>query len=78
MFIPLYTRTQVENSLSPRAIFYSQQFWSCVKVTRCYDHMYRASVHFIYIQLLGNITEWEGLVAPDALQELALEGLLNR
>lgn len=33
IFIPLYTRAQVENSLSPRAVFYSQQFWSCVKVT---------------------------------------------
>ena len=33
VFIPLYTRAQVENSLSQRAIFYSQQFWSCVKVT---------------------------------------------
>ena len=33
---------------------------------------------FSFIQLLGNITEWEGLVAPDALQELVLDGLLNR
>ncbi|CAI8017357.1 PAX3- and PAX7-binding protein 1 [Geodia barretti] len=59
VFIPLYTRAQIENSLSPHAVFYSQQFWSCVK-------------------LLGNITEWEGLVSPDALQELVLDGLLNK
>lgn len=32
VFIPLYTSTQVENSSSPRAVFYNQQFWSCVKV----------------------------------------------
>jgi GC-rich sequence DNA-binding factor len=59
VLIPLYTRAQVENSLSPHAVFYNQQFWSCVK-------------------LLGNITEWEGLVSPDALQELVLDGLLNK
>ena len=32
VLIPLYTRAQVENSLSPHAVFYNQQFWSCVKV----------------------------------------------
>lgn len=33
---------------------------------------------YCYLQLLGNITEWEELIAPDALQELVLDGLLNR
>lgn len=32
VFIPLYTSAQVENGLSPRSLFYNQQFWSCVKV----------------------------------------------
>ena len=33
VFIPLYTKSQVENIQSPQAVFYNQQFWSCVKVT---------------------------------------------
>ena len=33
---------------------------------------------FLFLQLLGNITEWAGLVSPDSLQELVLDGLLNR
>jgi len=30
------------------------------------------------LQLLGNITLWSGLLAPDTLQEMVLDGLLNR
>lgn len=59
VYIPLFTATQLENSLSAKYCFYQRQFWSCVK-------------------LLGNITEWAGLLAPDTLQELVLDGLVNR
>jgi len=30
------------------------------------------------VKLLGNITLWSGLLAPDTLQEMVLDGLLNR
>lgn len=29
-------------------------------------------------KLLDNVTQWTGLVAPDTLQEVVLDGLLNR
>ena len=30
------------------------------------------------VKLVGNITQWAGLISPDILQELVLDGLLNR
>ena len=36
------------------------------------------SLILLPLQLLGNITLWSGLLAPDTLQEMVLDGLLNR
>ena len=31
-----------------------------------------------YLQLLGNITSWEGVLSCEAVQQLSVDGLLNR
>ena len=59
MYCWIFSFRQLENTSSPRYLFYQRQFWSCVK-------------------LLGNITQWAGLISPEILQELVLDGLLNR
>ena len=88
VFIPLCSNKHLENSASQRYIFYQRQFWSCVKVggggggggSRTQWALCRCEcfIPFLSFQLLSNITKWEGLVATDTLQELAIDGLLNR
>ena len=73
--------------MSSKYTFYQRQFWSCVKVyfslLRSYPPIITLpppplSLFLLPLQLLGNITLWSGLLAPDTLQEMVLDGLLNR
>lgn len=55
---------------------YNVQSMYCKPSVEAYRYL--LYMYVLFVQLLGNITEWAGLIAPDALQELVLNGLLNR
>ncbi|KAG8136565.1 hypothetical protein E2320_005134 [Naja naja] len=94
VFMPLYPKSVLENKNSGPYLFFQRQFWSSVKHSHSKYTKYNQKVtvnHFYKVEDICNywyimnflgtqqlLMQWYGIFSNKTLQELSIDGLLNR